>query len=166
MIYLTEDDYMQAEQNGISRRVAYQRFYHYDWSKERSITEPLRKMDQERLKWRAIAVENGVAKKLFDARLRAGWSYEEASRPPLSRLESIQRALGSEANKARSVLTRAQRQIAKANGIAYSTVTSRLSKKWSIERAITQPVDATKSKAARERSNQWRSGERNTVQPS
>lgn len=42
MYYLTEEDFLIAERNGISRKLAKDRFYNKCWDKEKSITHPKR----------------------------------------------------------------------------------------------------------------------------
>lgn len=81
-MYLTPDDYEIARKNGISKRTAYDRFYYRKWSKERAITEPVRKVKVSHDPWRKVAVSNGINPKTYDTRIRDGWEPELAATTP------------------------------------------------------------------------------------
>lgn len=82
-MYLTPDDYEIASLNGISKRTAYDRFYYRNWSRERAITDPVRKtktVADPHL--RNMAVSNGIKRKTYDNRIRTGWEPELAATTP------------------------------------------------------------------------------------
>jgi hypothetical protein len=85
---LTEVDYMEAEDNGISRNVLYLRYYNYDYDLERAKTEPVGtyKRITTNMKhweeWKDVAEKNGIEKQIFYNRLNAKsrkWTPEEAA---------------------------------------------------------------------------------------
>lgn len=138
-MYLSPEDYKIAEKHGISRDVAYTRFYRYNWSKQRAITTPVEKRDKVRSKWRKVATRNGISARVFDDRVRAGWSFERAATTPvLSREEVIQINRKAKCK----VFTIDQIETAKKNGIPYGTALARVRKYgWTVQKAITVPVD-------------------------
>lgn len=87
MYYLTQQDYDIAQQNGIGRQNLYQRYYMYDWDKERAMTEPIHKRERpERSEWVNVAKANGVSDNLFCMRInKLGWSVRKAATTPVRR---------------------------------------------------------------------------------
>jgi hypothetical protein len=83
MEYLTEEDYVVAAQNGISRKRAYQRFYQYFWDRERTITQPIEKVSRWD-RYKSVCESNGISQNTFDRRIRHGKSSEEAATTKLS----------------------------------------------------------------------------------
>lgn len=91
--FLTEEHYLTAEANGISRKNAYQRWYHYGWEIERAITEPLQIQNQsEWMEWKDIAQKNGVYVSLFWYRLRQGMTPEQAATIPVKKRGNYQKS--------------------------------------------------------------------------
>jgi hypothetical protein len=83
MEYLTDEDYLIAERNGISHKTAYQRFYLTGWTKERAITQKI-----EPSRWsvyREICETNGISQQTFNDRIRRGKSPEEAATTPVGK---------------------------------------------------------------------------------
>lgn len=83
MEYLTEEDYITAEKNGISRKRAYQRFYLSGWEKERTITQSIDKISRWDC-YKSICEANGISQNTFDGRIRRGMNPEEAAKTKLS----------------------------------------------------------------------------------
>jgi hypothetical protein len=125
MEYLTPDDYEIARKNGISRKVAYNRFYLQNWNRERSITEPL-----QIHKWTALynpyKEVSVVSMRTFQDRVSRGWHPKKAATAPLRRNQNITKEM---------ISTAAQ------NGIKECTFRQRIVVyKWSVERAMTEPI--------------------------
>lgn len=85
-MHLSPDDYKTAENNGISNRLAYQRFYTLGWTAEQTITEPPR-VKEDRKKWLEIAEKKGIPSTTFYHRVskRMNWSNEKAATTPVRR---------------------------------------------------------------------------------
>jgi hypothetical protein len=132
-MYLTPEDYEIAERNGIPRSYATSRFYTKNWSRERAITEPVKKQSGNWKKWKETCKKTGITRSSFNRRIEKGMTPEEAATtPPVDPKKRAKRRL----------LTDEQVEIAKQNGIGYSTLVVRISQyKWPIEKAITKPVD-------------------------
>jgi hypothetical protein len=81
MEYLTDHDFEIAERNGISRHNAYQRFYMHGWTKERTITEPMRSENNYKRKCQEI----GLSYHTFCKRRKMGWSAERALQEPVNK---------------------------------------------------------------------------------
>lgn len=129
MEYLTPNDYKTAEQNGISKHNANQRFYVYDWSVERTITEPLKSRTDV---WNQYKDKSVVSLSTFRRRLKNGMSPELAASTPTDKGEK---------------LCKANIQRAEKNGICMETLKARIySYHWSVEKAVTFPVDVQKRK--------------------
>lgn len=142
MEYLTDDDYKQAEENGISRMVAYNRFYNYGWDKNKTITHPVKRTklwDQYKEKcW-----ENGVSNNNFHRRIKNGWTPEKAATTP---------SLPINARKHKNPkVTPEILELANQNGINKNTLSYRIyALKWDTKRAATEKVDKTKNKKSLE----------------
>lgn len=85
---LTEEHYAIAERNGINRRNAYQRFYSYGWSVERTISTPATgkgtKPGSKADEYMKLAESNGIPYKTYYSRVRyLGWSKERAANTPV-----------------------------------------------------------------------------------
>lgn len=80
-MYLTPDDYEIARKNGIGKKTLEARVYYRKkkWSKERAITEPVRKVKVSHDPWRKVAVSNGINPKTYNTRIRDGWEPELAA---------------------------------------------------------------------------------------
>lgn len=83
MQYLTEEHYEIGLKNGLKKPTIYRRVYQYGWSIKDAITKPTinrskraRKHPKEIVD---LALSNGISLITFYARLKYGWSYEEAS---------------------------------------------------------------------------------------
>lgn len=127
MEYLTPEDIQIAESNGISERLAKQRFYQRMWSRERSITEPLRTDLWH--KYKATCEKNGISNDVFRRRISRRWTPEEAATRPIPK----------------PVLTPELKQLAASNGIRLSTLKSRLNiQKWDPIKAATTPVGGSR----------------------
>jgi hypothetical protein len=141
-MYLTPEDYEIAERNGIPRGYATSRFYTKNWSRERAITEPVKKHNGPWKAWKETCKQTGISRSSFNRRVQKGMTPEEAATtPPTPPNKKAKRTL----------LTDEQVEIAKQNGIGYSTLVVRISQyKWPIEKAIHTPVDTRKRRKNRE----------------
>lgn len=139
MEYLTPEDFIVAEQNGISRDRVLDRYYD-GWSKNRAITQPVRTISAERAKYREIAEQNGISNENFSNRIRRGWTLDEASTIPLGQHRELPGSIHAKLSK---------EQIAEAerNGIPRSTLFNRVyTLLWPVDKAITVPVNKKHSK--------------------
>jgi uncharacterized protein YjcR len=133
MEYLTPNDYEIAEQNGISKHNVEQRFYTYGWSKDRAITYPLKIRKDI---WNQYKDQSVVSVSTFRRRLKDGMSPELAASTPRGKRD-----------RSGAKLTLAVIQRAEQNGISYNTLKARVYiNKWSVEKAVTFPVDVQKRK--------------------
>jgi hypothetical protein len=89
MGYLTEEDFAIAAQNGVSRNRAHMRYYVDGWSKERALTEPVKKHVGLWKNYKAKCAEIGISRTGFFKRLGAGLTPEQASSVPVDK--SMQR---------------------------------------------------------------------------
>jgi hypothetical protein len=96
-LFLTEEDYAVAAENGIPSKFADLRFYEWGYSREKAIhpdgwVKPKAekgpklandgKPMEERHKWIAIAHKNKITTGAFYARIRKGMTDEEAATTP------------------------------------------------------------------------------------
>lgn len=133
--YLTPDDFLIAESNGISYNVAYSRYYVYRWPKERAITTPVEKRDWTWKGYAETCAKNGISRDRFYTRMREGWTAEKASTTPFIPYHDTDKP------KIRKV-TQEIIKIAAENGIAENTLKIRIYKyKWTVEKAMTTPVN-------------------------
>ncbi|MEK5197349.1 hypothetical protein MHI49_28450 [Bacillus sp. FSL M7-0884] len=80
----TEEDYKEAERNGISRKNVNQRLDLYDWSIEKSITDPVNKRGRkdDNTRMLMIAKQNGISTSTFYRRIREGMLPRDAAMKP------------------------------------------------------------------------------------
>lgn len=89
-MYLTKEDYKQAERLGIRKLTLYNRVYYYGWSKERALTQKPMKREERRRKYPDWVFENleknGISKTTFYVRIsKYKWSVEKACTEPVMR---------------------------------------------------------------------------------
>ena len=128
--YISPEEFEEAEKRGLSYKTVYSRFYYYNWSKERALTEPKKdrktKLTQEQIK---TAASNGINIVCLRLRLSNGWSMEEAINKPKQK------------SGRKNVIEDELYELAKKNGINRVTFYSRVKLLgWSIDRALNTPV--------------------------
>jgi len=124
-IYLTDEDYDIAKQNGIKPRTLISRIDR-GWDKERAITEST---TGERAKWLKVAKENGIKEGTFNNRVYIhGYTHEEAATKQLF-------------NGYYSELLKKARD--RGNPVAYSTIHQRIARGMSEEEAVSTPPQTT-----------------------
>lgn len=133
-MFLSKEDYKIAEKNGISKEILEHRFYDKSWeavkarSQKISIQKPVKKLYEQ-------AIKNGLDVKYqtIASRYRAGWDEKDIT---------------TVATRGRRDLSQSKRQIeiAEKNGINYSAYYSRLARGWSVEDAITIPLEKYKER--------------------
>lgn len=77
--YLSPDDYVRAEKNGIPAGCVNHRFS-AGWSKERTLTQKYRAITNV---WEKYKDESLVGLETFKSRIRRGWSPEESATIPV-----------------------------------------------------------------------------------
>lgn len=143
--YLTDDDYLIAESNGISKKRAYERFYIENWEKQRAIKQPIKKQ----VSFKKTVLEMypnlyeildslDITYQAFYYRLRHGMTIEKALTTP--RINPI--TLISRKRKKKGKISEEDIKIAADNGIKEGTFKNRVYMlKWSVERARTEPIN-------------------------
>lgn len=139
-MYITDDDYLKAEANGVSQRALEQRVRNLGWDVDRAVKTPIKnnfRPNGRWKRWKDIAV---VGYATFASRINNGWSEEAAATTPtLSRKECSARGKTVQMQKACIPLDKIQ--IAEKNGIRRATAYMRVNVYgWTIEEAITTPV--------------------------
>lgn len=84
-IYITPEEYAEAEKNGICRNTLDRRIKTYGWDKEDAITTKVRKKKVDSLKpWIEKAASNGICEITFRQRIyKQGWTHERAATQPI-----------------------------------------------------------------------------------
>jgi len=90
-LYISPEEYAQAEENDIPARVLYARINYHGWSKEEALIHPPGKR-RKRVKygavtvstdqWYYVAKENRISPQTYHKRLGRGWSPERAATAP------------------------------------------------------------------------------------
>ena len=135
--YITDEDYEEAQKNGINKDRLQARVLRLGWSIKRAKTQPIMKkknITDEQLK---IAKENGLNRAAILSRMRrSGMTLEEAiSRP---KKQGMPRKFPD------WVYEEAQK-----NGIHHCTVNQRVEMGWSLEKACTEPVNKEYSRRSK-----------------
>jgi hypothetical protein len=134
MEYLTPDDIEIAKSNGISYPLVNKRFYQLGWTKEKAITQTVRK---KVLVWESYKDVSLVSEYSFYDRIKKGMTPEQAAlTPPVPNGGRLFRALK---------VTPEMVEIAAKNGISKSTLCHRVRYyKWDVERAVSEPIHVEK----------------------
>lgn len=143
--YITPEDYVTAESNGLPAALVEQRAWFYDWDIDRAVTEPKRVLkcfSATWEKWREVAEENGITRAMLSNRIRSlGWDEEEAA--------TVKKGQARPSGK----WTPDEIATAERNGIAgnsMSLVSIRIKKlRWSKEAALNTPKLSREERAAR-----------------
>ncbi len=115
------------------------------WDTERAITTP----PQPRRnygKWAEIAVRNGITKRAYIQRVNRGWDCKRAATEPMKSKSEHGKMLGAN----RRIYPRKFIELAKKNGICYSTFRWRMFRGWTLEEA-SQIKTMSKSEAGKRR---------------
>ena len=135
--YITPEEYAIAEANGIDKLALDNRVRRCCWSKERAMTEPIKRRGQN-IKWYKLAESNGISRGTFIARVkRGGWGYERAATEPIKTIEEKAIIM----KNSRKIYSDEVHTTLEANGICRSTFEGRLHRGWPMERAMTEKVD-------------------------
>jgi hypothetical protein len=134
MEYLTPEDIAIAKSNGISYERVNKRFYQSGWTKERSITEVVKKKVLVWEKYKDISL---VAQGTFYDRIKKGMTPEQAAlTPPVPNGGRLFRSVK---------VTAEMIEIAAKNGIGKNTLIRRVRYyKWDAERAVSEPIHTQK----------------------
>jgi hypothetical protein len=136
---LTADDYLIAKENGISRNLAYRRFYQNGWNKQRAITQPVKKGLGS---FKELCEQNGISMGTFYCRIQRGLSPEIAATLPVGQKGKRLIPIGIK-------ITDEIIQQAAKNGISENTLKQRVyNYRWPVEKAVNTPVDSSKRRKA------------------
>lgn len=132
--YITPEEYDIAERNGISNKLLYYRIRRDGWSKERAMSQPVRKRS-DYSKWYLIAEKNGISRRTFLMRMyNCGWDCERAATEPI---KSIKEKVILMAESRRKYSDKIYETL-KLNGISRTMFYGRIHRGWTIERAMTE----------------------------
>ena len=147
--YITPEEMEQAAAKGISRRNISERQNTLNWSKQRTITEPVRKKNKDLGYWVKIAEDNGICRSTFDSRIYTyGYSYERAATEPIEKATIYEKGYRICAGHKVPLELIAQ---AEARGISYPTMTRRIRiQKMTPEEAAIAPLGHTSKKRTKE----------------
>ena len=141
MEYLQDHHFEIAEKNGLKKATVYSRVYSYMWPIEKAITEPVKIINRGWAEYKEIAEKHGIKRSTYISRVKSGMPHLEAATKPLATKEEWYKSI-VESGKKRRMFTEEQVAIAEKNGISYETARIRHTQhNWSIERAITEPVN-------------------------
>ncbi|MGN1358697.1 MAG: hypothetical protein ACI4WU_04955 [Bacilli bacterium] len=137
--YITPEEYIIAQQNGISKKTLEKRIRDYLWPKEKAINTPI-KSNNKYGNLVKIAEKNGINRSTFYTRINdLGYTPEEAATIPLNtREDSLKKAISK-----RRIYDKEIIELAKENGICWSTFRSRIKYGYTPEEAATMPVKKT-----------------------
>lgn len=113
--YIAPDDYDVAAKNGISKLLLYGRVRQLGWDVDRAVTQPVRRT-RHKDKWLDIAIQNGIKENTFWMRVDClKWTKEKAATTKVR-------------NYGNTKYPEELLELAKANGICYSTLTTRINR--------------------------------------
>jgi len=133
-MYLTPEDFEAAKKNGISEKLARTRFYGMNWSKRRTIHQPMQEKNHDLKQLQQEAKEKygvEICINTLGYRLNNGkWTEKEAISIPVGKYHGTSKhSIHGEYIK-----------LAKENGIPTSTYMHRYYRGWTKEDAATEPV--------------------------
>ena len=149
--YLLDEDFETAQKNGISYMTAYNRFYRLGWTAEKTITKPVKKHKSFKEEVKKICPD--YKERLKELNIDYATLYQRVARGTMTLEEALitkklnPAEAGIRKRKETALVKEEQYQIAERNGINRATSKARVyCYGWSVERAITQKVDISKSK--------------------
>ena len=133
---LTKEDYKIAHSNGISTKLAYNRFWVYGWTRIDAITKPIAVQKPSLYKqWQTVCEENKISRSTFNMRVKDDMTPEKASTKPVAgrgRVKSLPEELV---------------KLAESNGISYRQLYMRINfNHYDEQRAATEPINENKRK--------------------
>ena len=150
--FISNEQREQAEKNGIDYVNLLNRVHQLGWDVERAISTPIMKRPTRGEQYGQEILDNleknNIKYHTFISRIRLGWDKLEASTTPImsGKERGARYTRKCEEKGYKGGLKKEHFEIAKANGISKITVYNRVSGlKWSIERAITEPLNHHKS---------------------
>ncbi|ADL53245.1 hypothetical protein [Clostridium cellulovorans] len=132
--YITPEEYLKAEKNGIGRRLFEDRVRRYGWSKTRALATPktIREESPFTKEQLNTARKNGISFEAAYGRVkRLKWSIEKAISTPILTRSEMASNRKKEASEAMKVAVR--------NGISEQLFRERIAREWSEEEASTIP---------------------------
>ncbi|MHB8124685.1 MAG: hypothetical protein ACYDEJ_03410 [Desulfitobacteriaceae bacterium] len=141
--YITPTDYLAAARNGVSANALEQRIRARAWPKERAIATPPRTMRFSKSILN-LAKQNGISYNTFISRVNWGWDKMRAATEPLQDRKEQVRIM----HEKRRVYPREFVEMAKKNGIKYTTFKARVLYGWDMEAAATRPVKGSEDKCS------------------
>lgn len=147
-MYITPEQYEEAEENGVSAVSLYRRVYQ-GWELQRAIDTPVNKKvlfaTKEMKPFIKTAEENGISLGTFRRRVRnSGYSPERASTEPLM---TVQEATKLKRRRKAIRFTDEQKAIMKRADILEASARQRIQRfGWSMEDAISIPTFKTGAK--------------------
>lgn len=143
--YITPDEYITANENGISKKLLEIRIRTLGWSKERALTEKPKERKSKK-EWIKLAKSNGICEGTFLNRVRKlKWTEEKAATMPVANRENLLTTIREKQRKySKEILS-----LAKKNGINYNTFWTRVKRSnMSLYDAATIPI-MTREEVAR-----------------
>ena len=128
--YVTPDEYLIAESNGISASNLNNRIRSFGWKKQRAITEPYRNR-RDLTEWGKIAESNGIKYRTMQTRIGRGWTLEDAATKPIFDMKTQLKELAQNRRKYPDV-----EEKLKEIGITYASFTDRMRHGWTLEDAM------------------------------
>ena len=98
--YITDEEYVIAEKNGIGKDTLNFRIRRMGWDKEKALTTKPRKYTN-RAKQVEIAKANGIGRSTFYDRLSDGWKVEDAYTIPVMSSKQILERMWEERDRKR-----------------------------------------------------------------
>lgn len=87
--YITEEDFIEAENRGISRWTLTKRIRDLGWGKDKAILTPVRKRrTYSKLTLKKVR-KNNIPLHIFYTRVRMGWEIERAATEPVNSSKEI-----------------------------------------------------------------------------
>lgn len=134
--YITPDDELVAEANGISKNTLWKRVNESGWDIDRAITEKTQAHNWLSSELKDTLKANGISLSTYRSRVRRGMDKREASTQPIKPRSEIYK-MSADVRRVHKV---EDVEEAEKNGINYFTYVARVSSGVSIEDAKTLPV--------------------------
>lgn len=156
--YITPEEYIIAEKNGICRSTLEKRIHDLMWDKKRAITEKPYKSDRKlNDKYLEIALNNGIDKETFASRvIKLGWDYEKAANTPVK--DNL--IVLAESREKRRKYPKEHLELALKNGIKRRLFYTRIERGMTSLEAATIPLISGTEKARRATESRRKNGNR------
>ncbi|WP_274365326.1 hypothetical protein [Paenibacillus thermotolerans] len=138
--YITDEDYDEAKNHGVSKGLLRDRIRRHGWGKRKAIITPPRAIKKFNPVLKSLAKSNGISENALSHRIRRGWDEQRAATTTIKEaLEQRDRKCAIQLGKMNRKYPIELLELAARSGISYACFIGRMKLKWDYIKAATIP---------------------------